>query len=80
LSESHAWQVLLRVQTRKSAQNGTVSVFASDGASPGTRSAPVVANTRYAAVVLAPVGADGRIAVTSSVSAKVSVSVVGYVT
>ena len=72
--------VLLRVQTRKSAQNGTVSVFASDGASPGTRSAPVVANTRYAAVVLAPVGADGRIAVTSSVSAKVSVFVVGYVT
>ena len=72
--------VLLRVQTRKGAQDGTVSVFASDGVSPGTRSAPVVANTRYAAVVLAPVGADGRIAVTSSVSAKVRVSVVGYVT
>ncbi len=72
--------VLLRVQTRKSAQDGTVSVFASDGASPGTRSAPVVANTRYAAIVLAPVGADGRIAVSSSVRAKVRVSVVGYVT
>jgi hypothetical protein len=40
----------------------------------------VVANTRYAAIVLAPVGADGRIAVSSSVSAKVRVSVVGYVT
>ena len=71
--------VLLRVQTRKSAQNGTVSVFDSDGASPGTRSAPVVANTRYAAVVLAPVGADGRIAVSSTVASKVRVSVVGYV-
>jgi hypothetical protein len=40
----------------------------------------VVANTRYAAIVLAPVGADGKIAVSSSVRAKVRVSVVGFVT
>ena len=72
--------VLLRVQTRKSAQDGTVAVFASGGTAPATRSAPVVANTRYAAVVLAPIGADGKIAVSSTVAAKVRVSVVGYVT
>ena len=72
--------VLLRVQTRKGAQDGTVAVFASGGTAPATRSAPVVANTRYAAVVLAPIGADGKIAVSSTVAAKVRVSVVGYVT
>ena len=72
--------VLLRVQTRKGAQDGTVAVFASGGTAPATRSAPVVANTRYAAVVLAPIGADGKIAVSSTVAANVRVSVVGYVT
>ncbi len=71
--------VLLRVQTSKSASDGTVSVFASDGQSPNTRSAPVVANTKYAAIVLAPIGADGKIAVSSSVITKVNAQVIGYV-
>lgn len=72
--------VLLRVQTRKSAADGTVSVYASGGQPPGTRSAPVVANSKYAALVLAPIGPDGKVAVTSSVETKVKAMVIGYVT
>ena len=71
--------VLLRVQTKKSPTDGTVTVYASGGQPPATRSAPVVANTRYAALVLAPVGADGKIAVTSSVAAAANATIVGYV-
>lgn len=71
--------VLLRVQTKKSPTDGTVTVYASGGQPPATRSAPVVANTRYAALVLAPVGADGQIAVTSSVTAAANATIVGYV-
>jgi len=71
--------VVLRVQTRKSTQEGTVAVFASGGAAPQTRSAPVLANQKYAAMVLAPVGADGQIAFSSTVGAKVRATVVGYV-
>ena len=71
--------VLLRVQTKKSLVDGTVTVYASGGQPPATRSAPVVANTRYAALVLAPVGADGQILVTSSVAAAANATIVGYV-
>ena len=71
--------VLLRVQTKKSTADGTVSVYAAGGQPPATRSAPVVANTRYAALVLAPVGADGQIMVTSSVAAAANATIVGYV-
>ena len=71
--------VLLRVQTRKSSIDGTVSVFASDGQAPNTRSAPIMAGARYAAIVLAPIGADGRIAVSSTAAAKVNATVIGYV-
>ena len=71
--------VLLRVQTKKSTADGTVSVYAAGGQPPATRSAPVVANTRYAALVLAPVGADGHIMVTSSVAAAANATIVGYV-
>jgi hypothetical protein len=72
--------VLLRVQTRKAASDGTVSVFASGGQPPATRMAPVIANTKYAALVLAPIGPDGKVAVSSSVDTKVKAMVVGYVT
>lgn len=72
--------VLLRVQTRKAAADGTVSVFASGAQPPATRMAPVVANTKYAALVLAPIGPDGKVAVSSSVDTKVKAMVVGYVT
>ena len=72
--------VLLRVQTRKAASDGTVSVFASGAQPPATRMAPVVANTKYAALVLAPIGPDGKVAVSSSVETKVNAVVVGYVT
>ena len=71
--------VLLRVQTKKSPTDGTVTVYASGGQPPATRSAPVVANTRYAALVLAPVGSDGQILVTSSVAASANATIVGYV-
>ena len=71
--------VLLRVVTKKATQDGTVSVYASNGQAPGTRSAPVMANAGYAAMVLAPIGPDGRIAVSSTVDAKAIGSIVGYV-
>jgi hypothetical protein len=71
--------VVLRVQTRKATAAGTVSVFASGGTAPATRSAPVLANQKYAAMVLAPVGADGQIAFSSDVGTRVRATVVGYV-
>ncbi len=72
--------VLLRVQTRAATADGTVFVYASNGQPPGTRSAPVKANTKYAAIVLASVGPDGKVALTSSVATKVRAKVIGYVT
>ena len=71
--------VLLRVVTTKSTTDGTVSVYGSGGTSPGTRSAPVVANTLYAAIIAAPIGADGKVAVSSTVPAKAQATVVGYI-
>lgn len=71
--------VVLRVQTRKATAAGTVAVFASGGTAPQTRSAPVVANQKYAAMVVAPVGADGQIAFTSDVGTRVRATVVGYI-
>lgn len=71
--------VVLRVQTRKAAGTGTVAVFASGGTAPQTRSAPVMANQKFAAMVLAPVGPDGQIAFLSNVGAKVTARIVGYV-
>ncbi|CAB4653637.1 unannotated protein [freshwater metagenome] len=71
--------VLLRVQTRKATADGTLAVFASDGTAPGTRSAPVMANAKYAALVLAPVGADGKIQVSSTVATHFIATLVGYV-
>ncbi len=72
--------VLLRVQTKKATQDGTLAIYASNGAPPGTRSAPVTANKKYAAIVLAPVGPDGRVQVSSTVAARFSASLVGFVT
>jgi len=71
--------VLLRVQTRKATADGTLAVFASGGTAPGTRSAPVMANSKYAALVLAPVGADGKIAVSSTVATRFIATLVGFV-
>ena len=71
--------VLLRVVTTKSPANGTVSVYGNGGAPPGTRSAPVVANTPYAAIVAAPIGEDGKVAVSSDVPAKAQATLVGYI-
>jgi len=71
--------VLLRVQTRKAAADGTLAVFASGGTAPGTRSAPVMANSKYAALVLAPVGVDGKIQVSSTVAANFTATLVGFV-
>jgi hypothetical protein len=71
--------VLLRVQTRKATADGTLAVFASGGTAPGTRSAPVMANSKYAALVLAPVGADGKIQVSSTVGANFIATLVGFV-
>lgn len=71
--------VLLRVKTKKATANGTVSLYASDGQAPATRSAPVMAGQMYAAMVLVPVGADGRMALSSNVDVKVNATVVGYV-
>ena len=71
--------VLLRVQTRKSTSDGTVFAYASNGLAPTTRSAPILANKKYASLVLAPIGPDGKVAMVSTVDTKVRASVVGYV-
>lgn len=71
--------VLLRVQTRKSTTDGTVFAYASNGVAPTTRSAPILANKKYASVVLAPIGPDGKVAMVSTVDALVRAWVVGYV-
>ncbi len=71
--------VLLRVQTRKATADGTLAVFASGGTAPGTRSAPVMANSKYAALVLAPVGPDGKIQVSSTVATNFIATLVGFV-
>jgi len=71
--------VLLRVQTKKATADGTLAVYASGGTPPDTRSAPVVANTKYAAIVLAPIGPDGRVQVSSTVPAKFVANLIGYV-
>ena len=71
--------VLLRVQTKKATADGTLAVYASNGAPPGTRSAPVMANKKYAAIILAPVGPDGRVQVSSTVASKFNASLVGFV-
>ncbi len=71
--------VLLRVQTKKATQDGTLAVYASNGAPPGTRSAPVMANKKYAAIILAPVGPDGRVQVSSTVASKYVASLVGFI-
>lgn len=71
--------VVLRVQTRKAAQDGTVTVYAAGGAAPETRSAPVLAGKQYAAMVLAPVGPDGSIVFASTVGTNVRATVMGYV-
>ena len=71
--------VLLRVVTKKAAADGTVYVYATGGNAPQTRSAPVVASSKYAALVLANVGADGTVSLRSSVDAKVEATVIGFV-
>lgn len=71
--------VLLRVQTSKATQDGTLAVYASGGAPPGTRSAPVMANAGYAALVLAPVGPDGKVQVSATVPVTFVANLVGYV-
>ena len=71
--------VLLRVQTKNATQDGTLAVYASNGTPPGTRSAPVMANKKYAAIILAPVGPDGRVIVSSTVPSSFTASLIGYV-
>ena len=71
--------VMLRVQTTNATADGTLAVYASNGTPPGTRSAPVMANKKYAAIILAPVGPDGRVLVSSTVATNFTASLVGYV-
>ena len=71
--------VLVRVVTKKALANGTVHVYPTGGNAPDTRSAPIVANAKYAALVLANVGADGTVTFRSSTDAKVEATVIGYV-
>jgi hypothetical protein len=71
--------VLLRVVTTKATADGTVSIYGNGGTPPGTRSAPVVANTLYAAIIAAPIGADGKVAVSSTVPTKAQATIVGYI-
>ena len=70
--------VVLRIRTAQATSNGTVAVYPTGGSPPGTRSAQVVANERYASVVLAHVGEDGSLTFSSDVDTKAVATVIGY--
>ena len=72
--------VILQVRTRtKGPDAGSLRVYGLDGAAPGTRSAPIVAGSRYTSLVVAEIGTDGKIVVAPSVQARVRATIVGYV-
>ncbi|MFM8350567.1 MAG: hypothetical protein ACKN9D_05820 [Actinomycetales bacterium] len=70
--------VVLRIRTAQATSNGTVAVYPTGGNPPGTRSAQVVANERYASVVLAQVGDDGSLTFSSDVDTRAVATVIGY--
>lgn len=72
--------VILQVWTKtKGADAGSLKAYASGGSAPGTRSAPITPGKPYTSLVVAEVGADGKIIISPSVAAKVRVYLVGYI-
>jgi hypothetical protein len=71
--------VLLRIVTKGAKQDGTLSVFPSGGQAPGTRSAQVVSGSKYASLVLAALGPDGKVQLSSTTGTRFEASLVGFV-
>lgn len=71
--------VILRVTAKGFGQEGRFAAYPVGGADLGTTSAVIPASGSRTSVVVADIGSEGRIALASSVKAKVKVEVVGYV-
>lgn len=72
--------VILKVTTRtKGPDAGSVSIYGLDKPAPGTRSAPIEPSMSKTSLVVSEVGTDGKIVVQPSTSAKVRVTIVGWV-
>lgn len=70
--------VVLRMRT-KGKDAGTVKAYPAQGQPPGSRSAPITPGKPYTSLVVAKVNADGKIEIASSVNAKVTATIVGWV-
>ena len=72
--------VILKVTTRtKGPDPGSVSIYGLDKPAPGTRSAPIEPAMSKTSLVVSEVGTDGKIVVLPSTSARVRVTIVGWV-
>ncbi len=71
--------VILRVTAEGRGEAGRFTAYPAGGADLGTTSAVVPASGAQTSVVVADVGRNGRVALTSSVPTKAKVEVVGYV-
>lgn len=71
--------VILRVTTKGFGEVGRFAVYPVGGADLGTTSATIPATGKRTSVVVADLGTEGQVAMASSVRAKVTVEVVGYV-
>lgn len=74
-----ATAVLLRVTTKSRGEAGRLAAYPVGGADLGTESAPIEAQGKRTSIVSADIGTDGAIALASSVAAKVTVEIIGYV-
>jgi hypothetical protein len=76
---SRATAVILRLTTKSRGAAGRVAAYPVGGADLGTESAVVQEKGTRSSIVSADIGTDGAIAIASSVPAKVTVEIVGYV-
>ncbi len=72
--------VILQMRTKaKGPDGGSLKAYGLDRSPPGSRSAPIVAGKWYTSLVVAEIGTDGKIVLSSSVAARVRATIVGYV-
>lgn len=71
--------VILRVTTKGRGEAGRFTAYAVGGSDRGTTSAVVPVEGRNSTLLVAEIGDEGLIAVTSSVKTKANVTIVGYV-
>jgi hypothetical protein len=77
--KSKSTAVILRVTTKGRGDPGRVTAYPVGGVDLGTASAPVPESGERSSIIAADIGADGRIALATSVRGKVLVEVIGYV-